>query len=243
MSAKSENKIKVEDHPRTNKSVWTKMNRVESSISSKRVVINSNSESVCKTCNKCLIYANHDMCVIKPLNYVNATPTVKNGLNKVKQVWKVKGKLSANDLNKAKHVWKATGKVFANVGHQWRPTGKMFLLGEQCPLTRLPMKCTTISANQQDPNQIWGSEIPNPPHSTIFKCRDSKHMTGNRSKLKNFVEKFIGTVRFGNDHFGAIMGYGDYVYFGGDDSCDSLCYYVEGLGPQAVLVAGNFVDY
>ncbi|GJX92697.1 retrovirus-related pol polyprotein from transposon TNT 1-94 [Tanacetum coccineum] len=39
----------------------------------------------------------------------------------------------------------------------------------------------------------------------------SKHMTGNRSKLKNFVEKFIGTVRFGNDHVGAIMGYGDYM--------------------------------
>ncbi|GJY96184.1 retrovirus-related pol polyprotein from transposon TNT 1-94 [Tanacetum coccineum] len=39
----------------------------------------------------------------------------------------------------------------------------------------------------------------------------SKHMTGNRSKLKNFVEKFIGSVRFRNDHLGAIMGYGDYV--------------------------------
>ncbi|GKB61462.1 retrovirus-related pol polyprotein from transposon TNT 1-94 [Tanacetum coccineum] len=39
----------------------------------------------------------------------------------------------------------------------------------------------------------------------------SKHMTKNRSKLKNFVKKFIGTVRFGNDHFGAIMGYEDYV--------------------------------
>ncbi|GJR09655.1 integrase, catalytic region, zinc finger, CCHC-type containing protein [Tanacetum coccineum] len=60
----------------------------------------------------------------------------------------------------------------------------------------------------------------------------SKHMTGNRSRLKNFVKKFIGTVRFrndhfgllknfmkkfirtvrfGNGHFGAIMGYGDYV--------------------------------
>ncbi|GJX70167.1 hypothetical protein Tco_0307338 [Tanacetum coccineum] len=36
-------------------------------------------------------------------------------------------------------------------------------------------------------------------------------MMGNRSKLKNFVEKFIGTVRFGNDHFRAIMGYGDYI--------------------------------
>nr|GEX98532.1 hypothetical protein [Tanacetum cinerariifolium] len=39
----------------------------------------------------------------------------------------------------------------------------------------------------------------------------SKHMTGDHSRLLNFVKKFIGTVRFGNDHFGAIMGYGDYV--------------------------------
>nr|GEU51619.1 hypothetical protein [Tanacetum cinerariifolium] len=31
----------------------------------------------------------------------------------------------------------------------------------------------------------------------------SKHMTGNRSRLMNFMKKFIGTVRFGNDHFGA----------------------------------------
>ncbi|GJZ86924.1 retrovirus-related pol polyprotein from transposon TNT 1-94, partial [Tanacetum coccineum] len=39
----------------------------------------------------------------------------------------------------------------------------------------------------------------------------SKHMTGDRSRLRNFMKKFIGTVRFGNNHFGAIMGYGDYV--------------------------------
>ncbi|GKD58213.1 gag-pol polyprotein [Tanacetum coccineum] len=36
-------------------------------------------------------------------------------------------------------------------------------------------------------------------------------MTGDRSRLRNFLKKFIGTVRFGNIHFGAIMGYGDYV--------------------------------
>ncbi|GKB92305.1 retrovirus-related pol polyprotein from transposon TNT 1-94 [Tanacetum coccineum] len=36
-------------------------------------------------------------------------------------------------------------------------------------------------------------------------------MTGDRSRLRNFVKKFTGTVRFGNDHFGAIMDYGDYV--------------------------------
>nr|GEX09003.1 ribonuclease H-like domain-containing protein [Tanacetum cinerariifolium] len=39
----------------------------------------------------------------------------------------------------------------------------------------------------------------------------SKHVTGDRSWIKNFMKKFIGTVRFGNDHLGAIMGYGDYV--------------------------------
>ncbi|GJZ81939.1 retrovirus-related pol polyprotein from transposon TNT 1-94 [Tanacetum coccineum] len=39
----------------------------------------------------------------------------------------------------------------------------------------------------------------------------SKHMIGDRSRLSNFVKKFIRTVRFRNDHFGAIMGYGDYV--------------------------------
>ncbi|GKA49331.1 hypothetical protein Tco_0742404 [Tanacetum coccineum] len=38
----------------------------------------------------------------------------------------------------------------------------------------------------------------------------SKHMTGDLSLLRNFIEKFIGTVRFGNDHFTAITGYGDY---------------------------------
>ncbi|GKA50542.1 hypothetical protein Tco_0743615 [Tanacetum coccineum] len=43
-------KKEVEVRLRTNKSVWTKVNPVDSSTSSKRVVINSNSESVCKTC-------------------------------------------------------------------------------------------------------------------------------------------------------------------------------------------------
>ncbi|GJU98952.1 hypothetical protein Tco_1328223 [Tanacetum coccineum] len=39
----------------------------------------------------------------------------------------------------------------------------------------------------------------------------SKHMTGILQLLRNFVEKFIGTVCFRNNHFIAITGYGDYV--------------------------------
>nr|GEY20896.1 copia protein [Tanacetum cinerariifolium] len=66
----------------------------------------------------------------------------------------------------------------------------------------------------------------------------SKHMTGDRSRLMNFMKKFIGTVRFGNDHFGAIMSYGDYVI---GNSVISRVYYVEGLGHNLFSV-GQFCD-
>ncbi|GJU16342.1 integrase, catalytic region, zinc finger, CCHC-type containing protein, partial [Tanacetum coccineum] len=263
LPAKKENKKEVEVRLRTNRSVWTKVNRVDSSISSKRVVINSNSESVNS--------ASNGMCVVNVLNSVNATPTVRivlhkekqiwkpkgklsdNSLNKTKQIWKPKGKLSDNSLNKTKQiwkpksklsdnslsktqrVWKATGKLFAEIGHQWRPTGKKltlgkldcgsqwrptgkkFALGEMCHLTKLSVVQV----------MLW-----------YLDSGCSKHMTGNRSKLMNFVEKFIGSVRFGNDHLGAIMGYGDYVM---GDSVISRVYYVEGLGHNLFSV-GQFCD-
>nr|GEV42323.1 integrase, catalytic region, zinc finger, CCHC-type, peptidase aspartic, catalytic [Tanacetum cinerariifolium] len=66
----------------------------------------------------------------------------------------------------------------------------------------------------------------------------SKHMTGDRSWLMNFVKKFIGTVRFRNDHFGAIMGYGDYVI---GDSVIYRVYYVEGLGHNLFSVGHDEV--
>nr|GFB48578.1 integrase, catalytic region, zinc finger, CCHC-type, peptidase aspartic, catalytic [Tanacetum cinerariifolium] len=37
----------------------------------------------------------------------------------------------------------------------------------------------------------------------------SKHMTRNLKLLINFVEKFMGTVKFGNDQIAPILGYGD----------------------------------
>nr|GEU91715.1 retrovirus-related Pol polyprotein from transposon TNT 1-94 [Tanacetum cinerariifolium] len=45
----------------------------------------------------------------------------------------------------------------------------------------------------------------------------SKHMTGNRALLTNFVKKFLGTVRFGNNDFAVIAGYGDVVIVVVDD--------------------------
>ncbi|GKD19700.1 retrovirus-related pol polyprotein from transposon TNT 1-94, partial [Tanacetum coccineum] len=53
-----------------------------------------------------------------------------------------------------------------------------------------------------------------------------KHKTGNLKLLCNFVEKYLGTVRFGNDQFSPILGYGDLVQ--GNITIKRV-YYVEGL--------------
>nr|GEV49274.1 integrase, catalytic region, zinc finger, CCHC-type, peptidase aspartic, catalytic [Tanacetum cinerariifolium] len=65
-----------------------------------------------------------------------------------------------------------------------------------------------------------------------------KYMMGDRSRLMNFVKKFIRTVRFRNNRFGAIMGYRDYVI---GDSVISKVYYVEGLGHNLFSI-GQFCD-
>nr|GEZ97064.1 integrase, catalytic region, zinc finger, CCHC-type, peptidase aspartic, catalytic [Tanacetum cinerariifolium] len=66
----------------------------------------------------------------------------------------------------------------------------------------------------------------------------TKHMTGNLKLLCNFVEKFLGTVRFGNDQFAPILGYGDLVQ--GNVTINRV-YYVEGLNHNLFSV-GQFCD-
>nr|GFA46423.1 integrase, catalytic region, zinc finger, CCHC-type, peptidase aspartic, catalytic [Tanacetum cinerariifolium] len=66
----------------------------------------------------------------------------------------------------------------------------------------------------------------------------SKHMTGNRTLLTIFVEKFLGTVRFGKNYFAVIAGHGDVVI--GSMTIKKV-YYVEGLGHNLFSV-GQFYD-
>nr|GEV86296.1 hypothetical protein [Tanacetum cinerariifolium] len=114
LPARSENVKRVENTSRN----LNKRNRVDSSLSVKRIGFSSKSISIFKTCNECLVFGNHDKCSVKYLNSVNAeNPKVKNDAN-------------------VKQVWKATGKIFASVDSKWKPTGRKFTLGDTCPLTR-----------------------------------------------------------------------------------------------------------
>ncbi|GJZ03869.1 putative ribonuclease H-like domain-containing protein [Tanacetum coccineum] len=66
----------------------------------------------------------------------------------------------------------------------------------------------------------------------------SKHMTRDRSQLINFINKFLGTVKFRNDYVEKILGYGDYQI--GNVTIPRV-YYVEGLGHNLFSV-GQFCD-
>nr|GFB95706.1 integrase, catalytic region, zinc finger, CCHC-type, peptidase aspartic, catalytic [Tanacetum cinerariifolium] len=66
----------------------------------------------------------------------------------------------------------------------------------------------------------------------------SKHMIGNLKLLINFVWKFMGTVRFENDHVAAIMGFGDLQW---GNILITRVYFIEGLGHNLFSV-GQFCD-
>nr|GEZ22252.1 hypothetical protein [Tanacetum cinerariifolium] len=63
-------------------------------------------------------------------------------------------------------------------------------------------------------------------------------MTGNLKLLINFVWKFMGTVRFENDHVAAILGFGDLQW---GNILITRVYFVEGLGHNLFSV-GQFCD-
>nr|GEV03197.1 retrovirus-related Pol polyprotein from transposon TNT 1-94 [Tanacetum cinerariifolium] len=66
----------------------------------------------------------------------------------------------------------------------------------------------------------------------------TKDMMGNLKLLCNFVEKYLGTVCFGNDQLAPIIGYGDLVQ---ENITINMVYYVEGLNHNLFSV-GQFCD-
>ncbi|GKA77449.1 retrovirus-related pol polyprotein from transposon TNT 1-94 [Tanacetum coccineum] len=78
------------------------------------------------------------------------------------------------------------------------------------------------NANHLEPNQTWGSnatDIPSSSSLVMTCCLDCTLVSGiwmfethDRESLlaHEFVSKFLGTIRFGNDQIVRIMGYGDY---------------------------------
>nr|GEY19633.1 hypothetical protein [Tanacetum cinerariifolium] len=221
-------KNKIEDHLRTVKSSLNKKSVVDSKATSSVInyVSNVNSDLKCASCNGCLFSDNHDACVVSYIKSMNASSKSKSVKKSVKR-----------------KVWQPTGKMFKTVGHIWKPTGRTFtLVGNVCPLTKIS---TTTIVPPKEPSPIV--HTTDKPVVTLVYSRKAKaankkvsslHMTGGRSQLVNFVQKFLGTVKFENDHVAKIMGYGDYQI---GNVTISRMYYVEGLGHNLFSV-GQFCD-
>ncbi|GJR36543.1 integrase, catalytic region, zinc finger, CCHC-type containing protein [Tanacetum coccineum] len=220
LPAKSEKARRVEDHHRN----LNKKNHVDSHLNVKRTGFVLNSNNVCNVCNECLIFVNHDKCVVRTLKSVKSmypkTPKAKHNMKTTKKVWKA--------------------KVVASVKPQWKPTGRHFTLYDKYPLTRIaepivePLELTPCVSSSSKVTMI--SRVTD--YTLSDQKAGSKGISGDRSKLINYVDKFIGTVRFGNDQFAAIVGYGDYKL---GNTIISRVYYVEGLSHNLFSV-GQFCD-
>ncbi|GJW46419.1 retrovirus-related pol polyprotein from transposon TNT 1-94 [Tanacetum coccineum] len=215
----STQKNKVKGHPRKVKSSLRNKDCVVTTKETANVQhskLNVNFELKCVKCDGCMLSDNHDLCFLDFINNVNA---------------RVKSK-SIKKSSKRK-VWKPTGKVFTNIRYIWRPSGRNFtILGNTCPLTRIT---TTTEVPLRKPTAL-NNKTPKPFVTLVYTRKPrksktnvpaskskvvqivllyldsdcSKHMTGDRSQLINFVNKFLGTVKSINDHVAKILGYGDY---------------------------------
>nr|GFB79705.1 hypothetical protein [Tanacetum cinerariifolium] len=176
------------------------------------------SKVVCAMYKQCLIYVNHDVCLC---DYVNGK-TSRGKIQTANVSIKEKQKKQNPKVKKPKKVWfierLATPKPSKPRSLlMWSPTGRMFdLKGKivDCSKFESQSDCSkgdnACTSNTLEPKIKWF------PNSTSFLGRlykfvygCSKHMTGNLKLLINFVWKFMGTVRFGNDHVAAILGFGD----------------------------------
>ncbi|GJY35911.1 retrovirus-related pol polyprotein from transposon TNT 1-94, partial [Tanacetum coccineum] len=184
-------------------------------------------------------------CVVEPKGTAHVQHSKLNANSELKCV-KCNGcMLNVNARNKSKS----------------RPTGQTFtIIGNVCPLTRIttttrvPLRKPTDLDNETSKHVVTLVYSRKPKKSItnvpVSKSKDvqivlwyldsgcSKHMTGDRSQLTNFVNKFLGIVKFGNDHVAKILGYGDYQI---GNVTISRVYYVEGLGHNLFSV-GQFCD-
>nr|GEW10800.1 hypothetical protein [Tanacetum cinerariifolium] len=103
-----------------------------------------------------------------------------------------------------------------------------------------PLKKTVASESNQKPRNIT-RKLYERVKIVLFIVNSgcSKHMTGNLKLLINFVEKFLGTVKFGNDQIAPILGYGDLVQ--GAVTIKRV-YYVKGLNHNLFSVGSRGTD-
>ncbi|GKC33678.1 integrase, catalytic region, zinc finger, CCHC-type containing protein, partial [Tanacetum coccineum] len=237
-------KTEVEDHPRIS-SIYDKTKFViacNDSLKSRNLNVNA----VCATCGNYLFNSDHYARVSKFLNDVNAktkkpnvvpisTRKPKSQANKSVATPPKKTVASESTIQKSKSYYRMLYKKTSKAWKWW--------IEQQCPsgykwVPKTKMKWVPKPKNENVKKRV-SFAIDNIVQLILFIVDSgcTKHMTGNLKLLCNFVEKYLGTVRFGNDQFALILGYGDLVQ---GNIMINMVYYVEGLNHNLFSV-GQFV--
>nr|GEY49539.1 Gag-Pol polyprotein [Tanacetum cinerariifolium] len=183
---------------------------------------------VCATCGKGVLNAKHDMCVLKFRNSVNsrtkmpiAVPvSTREPKHTVKQSVAKPIRKTVDSKTNNQKPRNTTRKLYKHVSKAcswWYPKFKP-------------------SGYTWKPKSAIGNINPNLVEIFLFIVDSgcSKNMTGNLKLLINFVEKFLGTVKFRNDQIAPILGYGDLVQ---GAVMIKRVYYVKGLNHNLFSVA------
>ncbi|GJR17088.1 retrovirus-related pol polyprotein from transposon TNT 1-94 [Tanacetum coccineum] len=184
----------------------------------------SNVNDVCAECGKCVFNSNHDACVSRYLNDVNARtkkPNVvpisaskpKRKTNKSVATPHKKTVASDTTIQKSKSYYK---ELYENTNQEWK-----WWIAKKCPS---------------------GYKWTQKPHRTkkiwMPKIRKEDVSTTHDGQSQAVVDKFLGTVHFGNDQFALILSYGD---LNQGNVTIKWVYYVKGLNHNLFSV-GQFCD-
>nr|GEX70228.1 integrase, catalytic region, zinc finger, CCHC-type, peptidase aspartic, catalytic [Tanacetum cinerariifolium] len=231
-------KTQVEFHPRI-PSVSNRMKSVttcKDSLNSRTLNVNA----VYASCNKCLVDSNHFAYVTKMLNDVHARTKKPNVVPISTRKPKSQANKSVATPYKKKVASKSTNqkrqsyfrKLYEKTNKAWN-----WWIAQQSPpgykwVPKTKMQWVPKAKNDHVQKRVLQLIL------FIVDSGCTKHMTGNSKLLCNFVERFLGTVRFGNDQFALILGYGDLVQ--GNVMINKV-YYVKGLNHNLFSV-GHFCD-
>nr|GEU74080.1 hypothetical protein [Tanacetum cinerariifolium] len=194
---------------------------------------------VCATCGTCVLNDKHDMCVlksvVKPLRKTVASESNQKPRNSNRKLYE--------RISKACSWWYPK---FTPLGYKWKPK---FEKENVNPNVSMPLGTVSRTTNILEHMNSRRSTVSNTPLSSnflqlveivlfIIDFGCSKHMMRNLKLLINFVEKFLGTVKFRNDQIAPILGYGDLVQ---GAVTIKMVYYVEGLNHNLFSV-GQFCN-
>ncbi|GJY07459.1 retrovirus-related pol polyprotein from transposon TNT 1-94 [Tanacetum coccineum] len=239
-------KKEVEDHHRISSiSKKTKSVTAFNDSSNSRT---SHVNAVCAECGKCMFNSNHDACVSRYLNDVNARtkkPKVvpisaskpKRKANKSVATPHKKTVASDTTIQKSKSYYK---ELYENTNQEWK-----WWIAKKCP------SGYKWTQNPHRTKKIWMPKIRKEDVSTsISPTIDIVSRITNVLKISNSLGSNFSNVpsssnsladcivHFGNDQFALILGYGD---LNQGNTMIKWVYYVEGLNHNLFSV-GQFCD-